>query len=110
MINIKFNPETLELCIDGHAEHGKKGEDIVCAAISSHFYTLGQVLFDSKEMLEEAPIFKDKDGAGYLSCKPKKEYMGNITRSYITILTGMQLIADNYKDFVNMSVKGANGG
>ena len=33
MINIKFNPKTFTLDITGHAEHGKKGEDIVCSAI-----------------------------------------------------------------------------
>ena len=106
MITITFKPKTLELEINGHANQNKKGKDIVCAAISALFYTLGQALYDSEEMLEEKATFKDKDGAGYLSCKPKKEYEGNIARSYWTILEGLQLIASEYKKFVVLDIVG----
>ncbi|MBO7240220.1 MAG: ribosomal-processing cysteine protease Prp [Bacteroidaceae bacterium] len=106
MITIRFKPETFELTIKGHAGQNKKGEDIVCSAISSLFYTLGQALILSEDMLEEKPIFKDEDGDGYLACKPKKEYKGNIVRSYWTILVGVQLVADNYKNFVDFAVVG----
>ena len=106
MINITFKPNTLELEIKGHSEHSKKGEDIVCSAISTLFYTLGQVLYDSKEMLKEEPLFKDEEGNGYLCCIPKEEYQGNISRTYITILTGMQMVAENYKKYVTFKVEG----
>ena len=42
MINITFKPNTYELEITGHAGHDVKGKDIVCAAVSTLFYTLGQ--------------------------------------------------------------------
>ena len=106
MINITFKPETLELEINGHAGQNKKGEDIVCSAISTLFYTLGQALISSEDMLTEKPIFKDEDGAGYLSCKPKGEYKGNIVRSYWTILVGLQLVAENYKKYVKLVIVG----
>ena len=96
MVTIEFKPNTWELTITGHAGHGKKGKDIVCASVSMLFYTLGEALYDSVEMLEEAPIFKDEEGEGYLSCIPKKEYEGNIARSYWTILEGFQLLANEY--------------
>ena len=104
MININFTPETLTLEIKGHANHGKKGEDIVCAAISTLFYTLGEALYESSDMLEEAPIFKDEEGEGYLRCTPKEEYEGNIARTYWTILVGMQMMADQYKKNVKFRV------
>ena len=106
MITITFKPNTLELEINGHAGQNIKGEDIVCSAISTLFYTLGQALMESEEMLEEKVTFKDEDGSGYLSCKPKEEYKGNIVRSYWTILVGMQLVAENYKKYVKLSVVG----
>ena len=106
MINITFKPKTFELEINGHAGQNKKGEDIVCSAISTLFYTLGQALISSEGMLEEKPIFKDEDGAGYLSCKPKQEYEGNIVRSYWTILVGLQLVAENYKKYVKLGIVG----
>lgn len=106
MINITFKPETLELEVKGHAEFKKNGEDIVCAAISALFYTLAQSLVDSEEMLIEAPAFKEENGNGYISSKPKKEFEGNIQRSYWTILVGMELIANEYKDFVKLTLMG----
>ena len=105
MINITFKPKTMELEITGHAGHGKKGKDIVCSAISCLFYTLGESLYEGIEMLEEAPIFKDEDGEGYLSCIPKKEYEPNISLIYWTILNGMKMVADNYKKNVNFRVE-----
>ena len=106
MITITFKPKTLELEINGHSNQNEKGKDIVCAAISALFYTLGQALIDSDEMLEEKPIFKDEEGAGYLCCKPKKKFEGNIARSYWTILEGLQLVANEYKNFVNLVIVG----
>lgn len=106
MINITFNPKTYTLDITGHAEHGKKGEDIVCSAISTLFYTLGEALYESREMLAEDFVFSDEDGNGHLSCKPKADFEGNIARTYWTILLGFDLVAKNYKKYVNLRVVG----
>ena len=106
MINIDFNPKTLELEIKGHANQDVKGKDIVCSAISTLFYTLGQSLIDSASMLKDKLIFEDKDGKGYLKCTPKEEFEGNIARTYWTILEGFQLVAENYEKFVKFEVRG----
>ena len=106
MINITFNPKSFTLDITGHAEHGKKGEDIVCSAISTLFYTLAEALYESKAMLTEDIDFSDEDGNGHLSCKPKAEFEGNIARTYWTILIGFELVAKNYEKNVNLQVVG----
>lgn len=106
MINITFNPKTFTLDITGHAEHGKNGEDIVCSAISTLFYTLGESLYQSKQMMSEDIIFSDEDGNGHLSCKPKAEYEANVSLIYWTILTGFELVAKNYKNNVTLNVVG----
>ncbi len=104
MIKIKFTPKTFTLDIIGHAGHGKKGEDIVCAAISSLFYTLGEALYESRHMMAEDIVFSDDDGNGHLSCKPKKEYEANISLIFWTILKGFEMIEKNYKKNVKLSV------
>ena len=106
MIDITFNPNTFTIDITGHAEHGKKGEDIVCSAISILFYTLGESLISSKQMMSEDIVFIDEDGNGHLSCKPKEEYQANVSLIYWTILTGFELIAKNYEKNVNFHVVG----
>jgi uncharacterized protein YsxB (DUF464 family) len=106
MINIEFNPKALQLDIKGHAGQEEKGKDIVCSAISILFYTLAQNLHESVEMLKEVPTIKNNDGEGYICCKPKEEYEGNIALMYKTILTGMQLVATEYPEFVTFKVGG----
>lgn len=106
MINIEFKPDTFTLDVTGHAEHGEKGEDIVCSAISTLFYTLAESLYNSKHMLAEDIDFSDEDGNGHISCKPKAEYEANISLVYWTILNGFQLVAENYKKNVNLRVVG----
>jgi uncharacterized protein YsxB (DUF464 family) len=106
MINIEFNPNTYTLDVTGHAEHGKKGEDIVCSAISTLFYTLAESINKSSHMLKEEMEFNNDDGNGHISCKPKEEYEANISLIFWTILNGFKLIADNYEKNVAMVVVG----
>ena len=105
MIERTFKPKTMELKIQGHAGHGKKGKDIVCSAISTLFYTLGEALWQSADMLLEEPLIKDEEGDGYLVCHPKEEYEGNIARTYWTILVGMQMVAEQYPKHVKFEVQ-----
>lgn len=106
MINITFNPKDLELNIEGHAQHGKKGEDIVCAAISTLFYTLGEALYQLEDAMESPIVFEDNDGKGRVKCFPKEKYKGNITSTYWTILVGMEMVANNYPKNVTFQVRG----
>lgn len=105
MINITFNPETMELAVCGHAGHGKKGKDIVCSAISTLFYTLGESLWHSTSMLYEEPLIKEEEGDGYIVCHPKEEYEANIALIYWTVLNGMQMVAEQYPKNVRFTIE-----
>lgn len=105
MIKVTFTPSKYDLTIKGHAGCGEKGQDIVCSAASILFYTYGQSLSESKDMLEGDMEFTDKDGEGHCACTPKKEYAGNIARSYWTIMQGFILLAGNYPDNVKIFMK-----
>ena len=106
MINITFNPDTYTLEATGHAEHDEKGKDIVCAAISTLFYTLAEALYGVKEMLKEDITFSDEDGNGYISCVPKEEYEANISLIYWTILKGFEIVSATYEKNVTLNVAG----
>lgn len=106
MVNIKFDPKNYELEITGHAGQAEKGEDIICSAVSMLFYTLADSLNKSEGMLKKHPVIKMDDGNGYIKCRPKKEYQGNISLIYWTILNGLELLAGEYKEFVSFEVQG----
>lgn len=104
MIEITFHPEKLEVKVNGHAGWAEKGEDIVCSAVSILFYTLVQAVLDSKEMCKEDPVVTIEDGNGSISCKPKEEYVTTMQRTYWTILTGFELLAKEYNEYVSLNV------
>lgn len=104
MIEITFNKKTLELSVKGHAEHGNKGEDIVCSAVSILFYTLAESLTESKEMLLQNPRIEMEDGNGTISCVPKGKYEANVLLIYWTVLNGFNLLAENYEKNINLVV------
>lgn len=104
MINIEFKPKTWELTIEGHSEHGEKGKDIVCAAVSALFYTLGESLYHSLDIQAEPPVFKEDDGRGYLKCIPEPEYELNVTYIYATVMTGLQMVANQHPEHVKLSI------
>lgn len=106
MINITIKPETWEMMIDGHAGSDEKGKDIVCAAVSILFYTLGENLWQSASMLWEEPIVRQEDGNGYIVCHPKEEYEGNVACMYRTIMMGMKMMAEHYPEYVSLKVEG----
>ena len=105
MIEIKFNPKKLSLEVSGHAGQAEKGKDIVCSAVSILFYTLAQAVVDSAEMLTEEPKVVIEDGNGFVSCKPKKEFLSAIQRTYWTVLTGIELLVGEYKDYIGFTVE-----
>lgn len=106
MIEIKFIPKELRLSVTGHAGYAKKGEDIVCAAVSVLFYTLAQAIVNSTDLLEEPPVINMDDGNGTVSCRPKQAFLGTIQRTYWTVLTGIELLTGEYKEYINFSVEG----
>lgn len=106
MIKIVFHPKDYEVRISGHAG-GEKGKDIVCASVSTLFYTLAKCLIESSDMLKEYPVIKDKENDEFkiISCIPKEEYENNIVRSYWTILVGMEEISLFYPEKVQFLVE-----
>jgi len=105
MIEIKFNPKELRLSVEGHAGQAEKGKDIVCSAVSILFYTLAQAVTDSTDMLEEEPKIVIEDGNGFVSCKPKKPFLSTIQRTYWTVLTGIELLVGEYKEYISFSLE-----
>ena len=84
MIYIKFGPGT-KIILQGHAEAAPKGEDIICAGVSTLYYTFyaacdaREVIMGNVRMLEADSGYKNravfdavKKGLGILASKNPK--------------------------------------
>ena len=105
MIKIAFNPKEMELTVKGHANFDEKGKDIVCASVSILFYTLAFSLKKAQKMLVKDSL-KAEVGEGYslVACKPKGKYTANVESIYWVCLNGLELLADDYPDYVQIEI------
>lgn len=100
MIDIKLDPKTLTLTIEGHAE----GADTVCASVSALTYTLVSAL---ETLGDNCKVeYTIKEGNGSIKAKAKKGYKGNVALMYHTILCGYEGLSKSYPEQVKFVVIG----
>ena len=109
MIQITYRPSKKEVRIKGHAGYDEKGKDIICAGISVLFYTLCNALLKApdswfKKKPEMADLLTSETGVSYVKCMPNEGYEEYITLMFETVLTGAELMATTYPDYVNLKV------
>lgn len=102
----KRNNEIIEVECDGHTNYGEKGEDIVCASLSSVVQTalLGLLVVVGLEI-----DMKRDDGRGYLKFTlPEKLSEKQRTQSNAildTMLCGISDLNESYSDYIELEVK-----
>lgn len=79
--------------ISGHASHGKKGEDIVCSAISM----LGQTLLAYLNVDHDKYDYSMREGYIWAYAKGI-----NVRVAFNVIMTGYYLLARDYPDHVRI--------
>ena len=84
------------LRIEGHAEYGKAGEDIVCAAVSSVFYALCGFLLNFKK--DTLRVNEIESGLAEIEC-------GDECEDYLQLTClGLWQIAATYPQHVKVNI------
>ena len=106
VIIVKKNNEIFEVECDGHTNYGEKGEDIVCASLSSIVQTavLGLLMVCFLEL-----DMKRDDERGYLKFTlPEKLSEKQRTQASAildTMLCGIADLNETFSDFIELEVK-----
>lgn len=85
--------DEISIEISGHAGYGKKGEDIVCSAISM----LSQTLIAYLDVDHEKFSYSLKDGYVWAYAKGI-----NVRVAFNVIMTGFYLLEKNYPDHITL--------
>ena len=104
MTKIIYDPDELDLLVEGHAQSGKKGEDLVCAAISALTMTLEATLKVQDSIISF--VLKNQEKArfhAYIS--PKSPLRAQAMVIFETIATGLLALAEEYPEFVQFDIK-----
>ena len=105
MVKVTYCRKDNCLTINGHAISGEKGHDLVCAAVSSHAYTLAH----NVEKIVSRGAATDKiirleDGYSEISCKVKKSYRATVTLVFDTLCAGFEILSIRYPDNVKYEI------
>ena len=96
--------------IRGHANHGKYGEDIVCAAVSILGHTALRSLVDVCDLDEDEISYSVDDESGYLDVKVfinlddlRIESVQIVLKTFIT---GIKSMVENYSENITLEYRG----
>lgn len=86
--------DRFDIKIAGHAGSGAYGSDIVCAAVSSHFYTLAQAMVDTNAEIHTLDMDEAEGKAELSVTAPTPEQQAIIT----AVCRGLKLLSLFYPD------------
>lgn len=105
MVNIYYQPNKRQLRMKGHAGYATDGgDDILCSACSTLFYTLCQTLVSEQKRLATEPKMSMTKGLASVQCIPKDGEEATIDCCYFTILNGFHMLAEQYPEYVHLTI------
>lgn len=99
-VNIKDNANETEVVITGHAMYAEKGNDIVCAAVSTIFYTMLN-FFEDRKTSEVTKYVINKDMSVYKVAN-KSRYFAEI---FPVFVFGFKVIENDYPGYVKCNIE-----
>lgn len=107
MIQIIHRPQYHQITIEGHAQSAPKGEDLVCAGVSTIFHTLTANAMGWKELgyLRDLEI-QENDGSSRISWIPYNPWKNILGAIADGVCKGFEILARDYPEYVRFERRG----
>ena len=104
MIRAVYDRAALQLYVEGHAESGPYGKDLVCSAVSA----LTLTLWENLRLLEQAEKLEEKlrdldSGCACLCCKPTAPFRQEAEGVFQTVARGIQCLSRIYPGYIRFT-------
>lgn len=107
MIKVVYHRGLNRVEVQGHAQSGEEGHDLVCASASILIYTLASFVENMKVAKQVYNPKTDlKEGDALISCDPPNRYKGSVTLVFDSICGGFELLAKDYPDNISYEIRG----
>lgn len=107
MIHVVYHRMYNRLTVEGHAQSGEAGHDLVCASASILAYTLAA---NVKELVRTGQAAEQtvelQAGRAEVSCKPHCRLKTVVSIIFDTVCVGFELLAKDYPEYITYSVRG----
>ena len=107
MIKVVYHRDLNRVSIEGHAQSGEIGHDLVCASASTLTYTLAAFVENMKKAKQVYnPKVELNEGDALIYCEPPSRYKGSVTLVFDSICAGFELLARDYPDNISYEIRG----
>ena len=102
MTRVGFSADDLKLIVEGHAESGPAGEDLVCAGCSVLWLTVEEALCGTKDRAERMrPLFFRDKGVRRVICCPEQDAADECRTILQTAAIGYEALAVSFPKYVS---------
>lgn len=107
MIKVVYHRDLNRVSVEGHAQSGEVGHDLVCASASILIYTLASFVQNTKKAGQVYnPTVELKEGDALIYCDAPNKYKNSITLVFDSICAGFELLARDYPDNISYEIRG----
>ena len=105
MITVIYHRGTSCVTIDGHAQSGEKGHDLVCASASILAYTLSAFVNNMKAAGQtESPSVELTEGHAVIACNAPSRYQGAVALVFDSLCAGFDILAQQYPENISFEI------
>lgn len=107
MIKVTYHRNYHRVTVEGHANSGEAGHDLVCAGVSALTYTLAANvahMADSGQVRIESMVLSS--GKAEISCKPVSRFKGTVGLVLQAVCVGFEILAHDYPQYIRYEILG----
>ena len=107
MIKVTYHREYGRVTIEGHANSGDPGHDLVCAGVSALAYTLAANVgnLEASGMVRRPTVVLET-GKAEIEAKPKPSHKATAALIFQSVCVGFEVLADSYPEYVSYEILG----
>ena len=107
MITVIYHRDLNRVTVEGHAQSGEVGHDLVCASASILIYTIASFARNTTKAKQSHKLkIKLEEGNAEVGCKAKRPYKAAITLVFDAMCGGFELLAHNYPENISYKIMG----
>ena len=107
MIQAIYHRSYNRLTIEGHANSGEPGHDLVCAGVSALAYTLAANVGHMEEGGQvRDTIVKLEPGHAEISCRVNTRYKAIVQTVFQAVIVGVELLAVHNPQYLSFEIRG----
>ena len=107
MIKVIYYRNYNRVTVEGHANSGEPGHDLVCAAASTLAYTLAANvanMADNRQLIIED--MELCEGKAEIRCKPHHRFKATVSMVMAAVCVGFELLAHDYPQYITYEIHG----